>query len=83
MSSALRIWFRRYSYVIYLAIGIVMLALSVMFMMLSVSYMERAMVATSLISILIGFALLSSSLYVLRLSSYVYAATEKSEELKS
>lgn len=70
---------RRYSYLVYLSLGVAMAILSVLFMVMSVGYMERAMVATSLVSMLIGFTLLSSSLYVLRLSSYVYAASREPE----
>ncbi|MEM2288158.1 MAG: hypothetical protein QW503_03625 [Sulfolobales archaeon] len=68
---------KKYSYLIYLTLGIVLLALSVVFMMLSVGYMERAMVATSLVSLLVAFTLLSSALYTLRLSSYVYAVSKE------
>ncbi|MEM1645307.1 MAG: hypothetical protein QXZ41_07960 [Ignisphaera sp.] len=68
---------KRYLYLIYLILGIVFAGFSIVFMMLSISYMERAMVATSLISILVAFALLSSALYTLRLSSYVYASSRE------
>lgn len=64
---------RRYASEIYIIMGILVLVLSLMFLLWSISYMERAMVASSLISILIGFTLLSAALYLLRLSAYVYA----------
>uniref|UniRef100_A0A7C4NNU0 Uncharacterized protein n=1 Tax=Ignisphaera aggregans TaxID=334771 RepID=A0A7C4NNU0_9CREN len=70
---------KRYLYLIYLILGIVFAGFSIVFMMLSISYMERAMVATSLTSILVAFALLSSALYTLRLSSYVYASSRETQ----
>lgn len=76
----MRFNFRRYSYLIYLALGVVLTIFSIAFMTMSVSYMERGMVATSLISILVAFTLLSSALYTLRLSSYVYAASKEGGE---
>lgn len=72
----MRFNFRKYSYLIYLTLGIVLTVFSITFMMMSISYMERGMVATSLVSILVAFTLLSSGLYTLRLSSYVYAASK-------
>lgn len=68
---------KKYLYLIYLVLGIAFAGFSIVFMMLSISYMERAMVATSLVSILVAFALLSSALYILRLSSYVYASSRE------
>jgi hypothetical protein len=40
--------------------------------------MERGLVGTSLLSVLIGFALLSAALYIMRLAVYVYAAEKSS-----
>jgi len=56
----------------YMAIGTILFSFSILFFLWSVSYMEHAMVATSLLSALIGFSLLSGSLYMFRLSAYVY-----------
>jgi hypothetical protein len=56
------------------AISITILALSVYLLLASVGYMERGFIGTSLLSALIGFALLSASLYIMRLAAYVYAA---------
>jgi len=57
---------------VYMIIGALLFAFSILFFLWSVSYMQRAMVATSLLSALIGFSLLSGSLYMFRLSAYVY-----------
>ena len=57
---------------IYLAIGVALFTLSAMFFIWSVGYMEHAMIATSLLSALIGFSLLSGALYMFRLSAYIY-----------
>ncbi len=57
---------------IYICIGIALFVFSIMFFLWSISYMQKAMVATSLLSALIGFSLLSGSLYMFRLSAYVY-----------
>jgi len=55
-----------------LVVGVALLAISVQLLLWSIAYMERAMVATSLLSALAGFSLLSASLYVLRLAAYAY-----------
>lgn len=62
----------------YMAVATTMLAISIVFLLWSIGYMERGRVATSLMSALAGFTLLTGSLYVYRLASYVYAA-EKGE----
>jgi hypothetical protein len=41
--------------------------------------MERGRIATSLVSALAGFSLLSAALYALRLSAYIYGV-ERSEQ---
>ncbi|MET1128855.1 MAG: hypothetical protein ABWW70_06015 [Thermoproteota archaeon] len=64
---------------IYLGVSLVLLALSLLFFVWSLGYLEKAMIATGLLSALIGFSLLSGGLYALRLSAYVYAV-EKGEE---
>jgi len=64
---------------IYLAIATTLLALSILFLLWSISYMERSRIATSLVSALAGFSLLSAALYALRLSAYLYGV-EKSEQ---
>lgn len=53
-------------------IGVVVLAIAIQVLVWSIAYMERAMVATALISGLVGFSLLSASLYILRLAAYAY-----------
>ena len=65
---------RRYIYLIYLSLGLLLTSLAILFMVWSIGYMERAFIATSLITLLIGFTLLSSGLYLLRLSAYIYAS---------
>lgn len=55
-----------------LALAVAVLAVAIVVLMWSVAYMERAMVATALISGLVGFSLLSASLYILRLAAYAY-----------
>ncbi|ADM27688.1 conserved hypothetical protein [Ignisphaera aggregans DSM 17230] len=81
MSS--RKWYYRIPPYVYLSIGIVLIAIAILMLIWSIGYMERAMVGTSLLCTFIGFTLLSSSLYVLRLSAYVYALEKgsKGEEI--
>ena len=64
---------------IYLALATALLALSILFLLWSISYMERGRIATSLVSALAGFSLLSAALYALRLSAYIYGV-ERSEQ---
>ncbi len=61
-------------YYAYFAIAVAMFVASVIFLLWSVGYMEIGRVATSLMSALAGFTLLTGSLYMFRLSAYVYAA---------
>lgn len=65
---------------IYLGVSIALIVLATMFFMWSVGYLERAMIATGLLSALIGFSLLSGGLYALRVSAYVYGAEKGAEE---
>ncbi len=65
---------------IYIAVGLALFVLSATFFVWSVSYMERAMIATSLLSALIGFSLLSGSLYMFRLSAYIYGVERGESE---
>jgi hypothetical protein len=58
--------------------SIAVLVLSAYLLLASVGYMERGLVGTSLLTALIGFALLSTSLYIMRLAVYVYAAEKGS-----
>lgn len=76
--SSVSLKFKSIQPIILLILGLVLLLISIMFLFWSVGYMERAYVASSLMSALVGFTLLSASLYVLRLSAYVYAV-EKGE----
>ncbi|MEM2007505.1 MAG: hypothetical protein QXG17_03535 [Sulfolobales archaeon] len=55
-----------------LVLGIVVLVVATQVLIWSIAYMERAMVATALMSGLVGFSLLSASLYILRLAAYAY-----------
>lgn len=64
---------------IYLALATALLVLSILFLLWSISYMERGRIATSLVSALAGFSLLSAALYALRLSAYIYGV-ERSEQ---
>ncbi len=69
---------------VFLAVGLALLILSTLFFFMSIGYMERALISTSLLTAFIGFSLLSSSLYVLRLSAYVYGVeVEEREEAKA
>lgn len=61
-------------FVAYLTVATFMLVLSAVFLLWSVGYMEQGRVATSLISALAGFTFLTGSLYMYRLSAYIYAA---------
>jgi len=65
---------------ILLLLGIILMLLSLYLLLLAIGYMERGYVGTSLLTLLVGFSLLSSSLYLLRLSTYVYATERKSEK---
>ncbi|WP_440059142.1 hypothetical protein ACSU1N_04975 [Thermogladius sp. 4427co] len=60
-------------FAIYLAVGLALIIFSVIMLLLSIGYMQSGLIATSLLSALIGFTLLSSGIYVLRLSAYVFA----------
>ncbi len=60
--------------------GLTLLIFSIYVLLWSISYMERAMVATSLLAGLIGFSLLSASLYLLRLAAYVYGVDVEREK---
>ncbi len=60
-------------WMIYLVVSLLLLVVAGLFLLWSVGYMERGFIATSLLSALIGFTLLSSSLYILRLSAYIYS----------
>jgi uncharacterized membrane protein YgdD (TMEM256/DUF423 family) len=60
--------------------GLLLLIFSMYLLILSIGYMERGYVGTSLLTLLIGFSLLSSSLYLLRLSAHVYAIERKGEK---
>lgn len=60
--------------------GLLLLVFSMYLLILSIGYMERGYVGTSLLTLLIGFSLLSSSLYLLRLSAHVYAIERKGEK---
>lgn len=55
-----------------MAVGVIVLVIAIQVLVWSIAYMERAMVATALISGLVGFSLLSASLYILRLAAYAY-----------
>gem|GEM_PF-542668 len=63
-------------WLIYLSLSIILFILSLIFLLWGVGYMERGLIATSLLSALTGFTLLSASLYTLRLSAYVYALSK-------
>lgn len=62
-----------WKFAIYLGVGLFLVALSILLLLWSVGFMESGFVATSLLTALSGFTLLSGGLYVLRLSAYVYA----------
>jgi len=62
----------RLGFVPLLVVGVALLVVSVQLLLWSIAYMEKAMVATSLLSALAGFSLLSAALYVLRLAAYAY-----------
>ena len=65
---------------LYLGVSIALVVLAVIFFVWSVSYLERAMIATGLLSALIGFSLLSGGLYALSVSAYIYSAEKGGEE---
>jgi hypothetical protein len=71
---------RRRLELILLITGLGVLFFSLYMLLLAVGYMERGMVGSSLLTVLVGFTLLSSSLYLLRLSTYVHAVERKAEE---
>lgn len=66
-------------WLVYVVLAIVMAGLAILFLIYSLGYMERAMVGSSLLSALIGFTLLSGSLYVLKISAYVYSLARSRE----
>lgn len=64
----------------FLGAGFALMVISAMMFFMAISYMEKAMVATSLLTAFIGFTTLSSSLYVLRLAAHVYGVEVGSSE---
>ena len=66
-------------WLVYMVVALILLLASGLFLLWSIGYMERGFIATSLLSALIGFTLLSSSLYALRLSAYVYSLSRGAE----
>jgi len=66
-------------WLVYVILAIVMAGLGVLFLLYSLGYMERAMVGSSLLAALIGFTLLSGSLYALKISAYVYSLMRSRE----
>lgn len=67
-------------WLVYVVASIVLLGLGIAFLLWSLGYMESAMIASSLLSALIGFTLISGGLYALRLSAYVYAVRRGGSE---
>ena len=66
-------------WLIYLVAGLALMILAVILLIMSIGYMQSALVATSLLTALIGFTLLSGSLYILKISAYVYSASRGRE----
>jgi|DewCreStandDraft_3_1066083.scaffolds.fasta_scaffold00336_17 uncharacterized membrane protein YgdD (TMEM256/DUF423 family) len=66
-------------WLVYVILAVVLAALAILFLLNSLGYMERAMVGSSLLSALIGFTLLSGSLYALKISAYVYSIAKSRE----
>lgn len=66
-------------WLVYVILAIVMASLAILFLIYSLGYMERAMVGSSLLSALIGFTLLSGSLYALKISAYIYSLMKSRE----
>ncbi|MEM0438841.1 MAG: hypothetical protein QXI22_00215 [Sulfolobales archaeon] len=66
-------------WLIYITLAIVMAGFAIIFLIYSLGYMERAMVGSSLLSALIGFTLLSGSLYALKISAYIYSLMKSKE----
>lgn len=77
MSPRQQIFSETTRWLVYLVIGSSTLVLSIVFLIMSLGYMQSGLVATSLLSALIGFTLLSGSLYVLKLSAYVYSVSRE------
>jgi uncharacterized membrane protein YgdD (TMEM256/DUF423 family) len=67
-------------WLVYVILALIMAVLAILFLIFSLGYMERAMVGSSLLSALIGFTLLSGSLYILKISAYVYSLIKSSEK---
>jgi len=67
-------------WIIYLGLAIIILFIAIQFLLWSLSYMERGLIATSLLSALIGFTVFSGSLYLLKISAYIYSIESKTEE---
>ncbi|MEM0025169.1 MAG: hypothetical protein QXV93_01660 [Zestosphaera sp.] len=59
-----------YVYMLFAAASFI---LSVIFMLWSVYYMSNAMVGTSFLTALAGFAFLASSIQALKITAYVYS----------
>ena len=65
---------------IYLGLAIIILFVAIQFLLWSLSYMERGLIATSLLSALIGFTIFSGSLYLLKISAYIYSIERGGEK---
>jgi len=80
LSLKTRLFSENIRWMIYLGLGLGVLILSIILLILSIGYMQNGLVATSLLSALIGFTLLSGSLYILKLSAYVYSVSKTFEK---
>jgi hypothetical protein len=68
MKLKIRKW---YAYMVFAAASFI---LAVIFLMWSVYYMSSAMVGTSFLTALAGFAFLATSIQALKIAAYVYSA---------
>lgn len=81
MKTGIKKWY------VYMAFAVTSFVLSVIFLLWSVYYMSNAMVGTSFLTALAGFAFLASSVQALRIAAYVYsvesgASTNEGKERK-
>lgn len=67
-------------WLIYVTIASAIMILSIVLLTISIGYMQSGLVATSLLTALIGFTLLSGSLYLYKISAYVYSVSRAREE---
>ncbi|MEM0043374.1 MAG: hypothetical protein QXJ51_02305 [Sulfolobales archaeon] len=67
-------------WLVYVSVASILMILSILLLILSIGYMQSGLVATSLLTALIGFTMMSGALYMFKISAYVYSLSKYKEE---